>query len=95
MLVSAMENNDRGAAAGPMSYGKLAKEVHSTAAQKAAAWAVILQQFGACVAYIVIIADVIQPIAGLQAAGPGSLLCDRALYQVGPARQRRHRPFRP
>ena len=65
MLITAMENNDRGAAAGPMSYGRLAKEVHSVTAEKVACWAVIVQSLGACVAYIVIIADVLQPIAGL------------------------------
>ena len=65
------------------SYGDLCKQCINDKAQKAAAWAVIVQQLGACIAYIVIIADVLQPIFGLSASSPESLLCDRTLYQVG------------
>jgi hypothetical protein len=84
MLVTCIENSDQeGPVAVPMSYGKLAKDIHSKAAQKVASWAVIVQQFGACVAYIVIIADVVQPIAGLAADSPHSIWCNRAIYQVG------------
>ena len=86
LLVVSLEQNASRTLDGsvvPLDYGSLAEKVIGRHYQKAAAWAVIVQQLGACVAYIVIIADVIQPIAGLSADTPQSLLCDRALYQVG------------
>jgi hypothetical protein len=79
LLVISLEEN-----AGPahMSYGVLAEKVIGRNYQKAASWAVIIQQLGACVAYIVIIADVLQPIFGLSATSPDSVLCDRSLVRV-------------
>lgn len=79
LLVISLEEN---AGPGHMSYGVLAEKVIGRRYQQAASWAVILQQLGACVAYIVIIADVLQPIFGLSASSSDSVLCDRSLYQL-------------
>ena len=63
-------------------YAALAKRTIGRKGELAAEWAVIVQQCGACVAYIVIIADVLQPIASLGAADEHSPMCSRALWQA-------------
>ena len=65
-----------------LQYAALAKRSIGRKGELAAEWAVIVQQCGACVAYIVIIADVLQPIASLGATSESSHLCSRAMWQT-------------
>ena len=57
---------------GYATYGRLGEQV--------AMWSVTLQQLGACIAYVVIVADLIQPITAL--AGADTVLADRWFVQV-------------
>eukprot|EP00937_MAST-01D_sp_MAST-1D-sp2_P006439 g6439.t1 len=66
----------------PLQYAALAKRTIGRNGELAAEWAVIVQQIGACCAYMVLIADVLQPIASLGASGPDSALCSRKMWQV-------------
>eukprot|EP00947_MAST-08B_sp_MAST-8B-sp1_P002234 g2234.t1 len=57
---------------GYATYGRLGEQV--------AMWSVTLQQLGACIAYVVIVADLIQPITAL--AGADTVLADRWFVQI-------------
>lgn len=63
-------------------YPDLGRRLFGTRGEYACALSVILQQTGACIAYVVIIADTLVPILKLGADSPASLLCDRWPWQV-------------
>lgn len=63
-------------------YSDLGRRLFGRAGELVAALSVILQQSGACIAYVVIIADVLQPILALGAGSSASLLCERWPWQV-------------
>jgi amino acid permease len=85
LLVIAAENATRRGQLRELQYAALAKCTAGRRAELAAEWAVIVQQLGCAVAYIVIIADVLAPIAALGAADAGSPLCSRAMWQAAVA----------
>jgi amino acid permease len=82
LLVIAAENATRRGQLRELQYAALAKCTAGRRAELAAEWAVIVQQLGCAVAYIVIIADVLAPIAALGAADAGSALCSRVMWQA-------------
>lgn len=63
-------------------YPDLGRRLFGTRGEYACALSVILQQTGACIAYVVIIADTLVPILKLGADTPSSLLCDRWPWQI-------------
>ena len=59
----------------PVSYPTLAWAALGPKAERAANWAVIVQQLGACVTYVVFVGDVLQPIAARPEQNPRPALC--------------------
>lgn len=63
-------------------YPDLGQRLFGKPGEYACALSVILQQTGACIAYVVIIADTLVPILKLGASSSSSLLCDRWPWQI-------------
>lgn len=66
----------------PAEYPEIGKRLFGRKGELIASWSVTLQQFGACIAYVVLIADVCTPVVSLGAQDSESMLCNRALLQI-------------
>lgn len=60
-------------------YPLLGKVLYGRKGELVASWSVTLQQFGACIAYVVIIGDVLKPVLGLLG---WEVLCHRYFIQL-------------
>lgn len=63
-------------------YPDLGRALYGQPGRWVSALAVILQQLGACTAYVVIVADVLMPILGMAADSGDSVFCKRWVWQL-------------
>jgi sodium-coupled neutral amino acid transporter 11 len=66
------------------SYTLLGRKLFGRTVADISSWAVTLQQFGCCIAYVVIVGDILQPVmeAVVPASSPAAFLVDRATLQA-------------